>query len=373
MLLTGDQQATAIAVARQTGMNGSGAIRSLDGAELARMSDDDIAAAAPGVDAFSRVSPTQKLRVIRGLQRSGVSVIMIGDGVNDGPALRAANVGLGIGRESTNAARDIAQAFIATDELEGLINAIEQGRTTYANIRKAIRYLLATNLSEVLLMLSGALAGTGAALTPMQLLWINLITDVLPGIALALEPPEPGLMKRAPSQSSGSILGTRDLKQLLREGALLAAGPLAAGLYGAARYGAGSPQSRTLAFGSLVTAQLLHAISCRSSQQGIFGPGDLQPNPYLDRTLMVSAAAQAAALLIPRLRQLMTSILIGTVAGVAPFLIREMQKAVIRTPIPVSPLPSLFETRSQSDFSPPIQQHASAPFQTGMRRPAAEL
>jgi Ca2+-transporting ATPase len=186
-------------------------------------------------------------------------------------------------------------------------------------------------------------------------------------------------MKRAPSQSSGSILGTRDLKQLLREGALLAAGPLATGLYGAVRYGAGSPQSRTLAFGSLVTAQLLHAISCRSTQQGIFGPGDLQPNPYLDRTLMVSGAAQAAALLIPRLRQLMgiapldpTSILIGTVAGVAPFLIREMQKAVMQTPIPVSPLPSLPETRPQSDFSPAIQQHASAPFQTGMRRPAAE-
>src|SRR5947209_19935214 len=102
-------------------MNGGATIRSLDGADLAGMSESEIAAAVPGVDAFSRVSPTQKLLVIRGLQRSGVSVIMIGDGVNDGPALRAADVGLGIGRESTNAARDIAQAFIATDELEGLI------------------------------------------------------------------------------------------------------------------------------------------------------------------------------------------------------------------------------------------------------------
>jgi Ca2+-transporting ATPase len=378
VLLTGDQEPTAIAVARQTGMNGSGSIRSLDGAALARMSEVEIAAAAPGIDAFSRVSPTQKLQVIRGLQRSGVSVIMIGDGVNDGPALRAADVGLGIGRESTNAARDIAQAFIATDELEGLINAIEQGRTTYANIRKAIRYLLGTNLSEVLLMLFGALAGGGAALTPMQLLWINLITDVLPGIALALEPAEPGVMNRAPSQNSGSILGARDLKHLLREGALLAAGPFAAGLYGAARYGAGSPQSRTLAFGSLVTAQLLHAISCRSTQHGIFRPGEIQPNPYLTKTLVISGAAQAAALLIPGLRQLMgiarldpTSILIGAAAGVAPFLIRELQKRLnapmppIRIPLPLQ----LPEARPGSGSLPVIPVHVSVPLHTIRQRP----
>lgn len=334
VLLTGDQRATAIAVARQTRMNGDGGeIKALDGADLARMTQAEIAAAVIGVDAFSRVSPTQKLHVIRGLQRAGVSVIMIGDGVNDAPALRAADVGLGIGRESTNAARDIAQAFIATGELEGLINAIEQGRTTYANIRKAIRYLLGTNLSEVLLMLGGALAGGGAALTPMQLLWINLITDVLPGIALALEPPEPGVMQRAPSQSQGSIFGTRDLKTLLGEGALLAAGPMLAGLYGAARFGAGSPQSRTIAFGSLVTAQLLHAISCRSSQQGVFGPGKLPNNPYLNRTLLGSGVAQAGAMLIPGLRKLMgiapldpASALLTAAAGIAPFLIRELGK-----------------------------------------------
>jgi Ca2+-transporting ATPase len=333
VLLTGDQQATAVAVARQTQMNGDGQIKSLDGADLARMSESEIAAKVRGVDAFSRVSPTQKLHIVRGLQRSGASVIMIGDGINDGPALRAADVGLGIGRESTNAARDIAQAFIATDELEGLINAIEQGRTTYSNIRKAIRYLLGTNLSEVLLMLGGALAGNGAALTPMQLLWINLITDVLPGIALALEPPEPGVMERAPAQSHGAVFGKRDLNKLLRDGALLASGPFAAALYGTARFGAGSMESRTLAFGSIVTAQLLHAISCRSTQRGVFGPGELPPNPYLNKTLIASIAAQGAALMIPRLRTLMgiapldpASLLVAASAGVAPFLIREFAK-----------------------------------------------
>jgi Ca2+-transporting ATPase len=214
----------------------------------------------------------------------------------------------------------------------------------------------------------------------MQLLWINLITDVLPGIALALEPPEPGVMNRAPSQNSGSILGARDLKQLLREGALLAAGPLAAGLYGAARYGAGSPQSRTLAFGSLVTAQLLHAITCRSTQQGIFGPGEIQPNPYLTKTLMLSGASQAAALLIPGLRQLMgitrldpASILIGAAAGVAPFLIRELEKALnaptppIRIPLPLQ----LPEARPASDFLPVIPVHASVPLHTIGQRPTA--
>jgi P-type Ca2+ transporter type 2C len=374
VLLTGDQRATAIAVARQTRMNGGGDIRALDGAELARMTQAEIAAAVPGVDAFSRVSPTQKLHVIRGLQRAGVSVIMIGDGVNDAPALRAANVGLGIGRESTNAARDIAQAFIATDELEGLIKAIEQGRTTYANIRKAIRYLLGTNLSEVLLMLGGALAGNGAALTPMQLLWINLITDVLPGIALALEPPEPGVMEGAPSQNHGSIFGARDLKKLVGEGALLAAGPMLAGFYGAARFGAGSPQSRTMAFGSLVTAQLLHAISCRSARQSVFGPGRLPNNPYLNQTLLASGVAQAGAMLIPGLRKLMglapldpVSALLTAVAGIAPFMIRELGKlgnapsvrqTAAAAPVQFPGLPP------EPDSWPAIPEHAPAPGQT---------
>ncbi len=382
VLLTGDQQATAIAVARQTGMNGGRDIRSLDGAELARMSEREIATAVPGVDAFSRVSPTQKLHVIRGLQRSGASVIMIGDGVNDGPALRAADVSLGIGHESTNAALDIAQAFIATDELEGLINAIEQGRTTYANIRKALRYLLSTNLSEVLLMLGGAVAGTGAALTPMQLLWINLITDVLPGIALALEPPEPGVMQKAPSQNRGTILGTRDLKELAREGALLASGPLAAGLYGAARYGTGSPQSRTRAFGSLVTAQLLHAISCRSNQQGIFGPGRRAENLWLTRTLIASAAAQGAALLVPALRRLMgiaaldpAGLMIGAAAGVVPFLIRELDKtrtAPIRQPTRAPIANPAHAPRRKSDSLRPIPARASTLSRTGPQQPTEQ-
>jgi Ca2+-transporting ATPase len=385
VLLTGDQRATAIAVARQTRMNGGRDIKALDGADLARMTEAEIAAAVPGVDAFSRVSPTQKLHVIRGLQRAGVSVIMIGDGVNDAPALRAADVGLGIGRESTNAARDIAQAFIATDELEGLINAIEQGRTTYANIRKAIRYLLGTNLSEVLLMLGGALAGAGAALTPMQLLWINLITDVLPGIALALEPPEPGVMERAPSQSQGSIFGARDLKKLLGEGALLAAGPMLAGLYGAARFGAGSPQSRTMAFGSLVTAQLLHAISCRSARQGVFGPGSLPGNPYLSRTLLASGVAQAGAMLIPGLRKLMgiapldpASALLTAAAGIAPFVIRELGKlkdaSALRAPQSAVSVPAQFAAPlPEPDSWPAAPGHAPAPGQTSQPPRAAPM
>ena len=137
----------------------------------------------------------------------------------------------------------------------------------------------------------------------------------------------------SPAHSHGAVFGRSDLKTLLSEGALLAAGPFAAALYGAARFGAGSPQSRTLAFSSLVTAQLLHAISCRSTRQGIFGPGELQPNPYLTKTLIASTAAQGLALLIPRLRTLMgvapldpASIVVAAAAGITPFVIRELGK-----------------------------------------------
>ena len=199
IMLTGDQSATARAVAEQIGLSANGRIEIIDLADLDRLAPADIAVAAGRAHAFARISPGQKLGIVRALQDSGAVVAMIGDGINDSPALRAANVGMAIGRDGDAAAREVADVFFASDDLGMLPVAIERGRATYANIRKAIHYILSSNTSEVMLMLAGTGAGGTEMLSPIQLLWINLISDVLPAIGLAMEPPDPDVMEHSPS------------------------------------------------------------------------------------------------------------------------------------------------------------------------------
>ena len=148
-----------------------------------------MAETAARADVFARVSPAQKLQIVRALQAAGRTVAMTGDGINDSPALKAADVGIAIGWEGAEAAREIADIVLQTQELAAIARAIETGRATYDNIRTATRYLLGTNLSEILFVLAATAAGSAEPLTPFQLLWINLVSDVLPGIGLACEPP----------------------------------------------------------------------------------------------------------------------------------------------------------------------------------------
>jgi Ca2+-transporting ATPase len=333
IMLTGDQSATASAVADRIGLNGVGDIGVIDAAELENMHPAELAAAARRAHAFSRVSPAQKLQIVRALQESGCMVAMVGDGINDSPALRAAHVGVGFGRDGGDAAREIADVFIASSDPGSLLVAIETGRRIHANVRKAIRYLLSTNSSEMLLMLAGTGFGFGQALTPMQLLWINLVSDVLPGIGLALEPAAPDLMERPPAAASEPILREQDFGPLVGEAALLGAGALAGGLYGAMRYGAQSPRTRMVMFSSLVLSQLLHALSCRSRTQSIFETDRLPPNRTLNGIIAGSIGAQAAALLVPGVRSFLgvgalgpVDALVALAGGTLPFIIGELRK-----------------------------------------------
>ena len=202
LMLTGDQSATARAVAERIGLSAEVSVEIVDASDLDRLGPAEVAAAARRAHAFARISPAQKLRIVRALQDAGAVVAMVGDGINDSPALRAANVGMAIGRHGDAAAREVADVFFAGEDLQMLPLAIERGRGTYTNIRKAIHYMLSTNTSEILLMLAGAAAGFGEMLSPMQLLWINLISDVLPAIGLAMEPPEPDAMERGPTDAN---------------------------------------------------------------------------------------------------------------------------------------------------------------------------
>ena len=288
-MITGDQPETAAAIGRELGLGGLVAIEAIE------RPDQPIGGAV-----FARVAPAQKLDIVRALQRRGLAVAMIGDGVNDTPSLKAADIGITLESAGTEAARQVADIVLLGDDLTGLIRGIEHGRTVHANLRKALRFLLATNLSEMLLTLFAVATGIGQPLTPVQLLWINLLTDILPALGLALEPPEPEVMRQQPADPLAPIVAQRDFGVLARDAAVMAGGALAAEAWAAARYGVGE-RSRGTGFASLVASQLLYALGCRSNRASWTGRPS---NPALTGALAVSFAAQGAALFAPGLRGL---------------------------------------------------------------------
>jgi P-type Ca2+ transporter type 2C len=298
-----------------------------------------LAACAREAHVFARVSPAQKLEVVRALQADGAVVAMVGDGFNDGPALRAADVGIATGVppgsgevtriRQVSAAREAADMVLLDNELDALATAIELGRATQANVRRASRYLLGTNLSEITVVLAATAGGISDSLSPLQLLWINLVSDVLPGLGLACEPPAPGLMEHPPRVRGEPILRGADWLGLAREGGIIAGGAMTSGVLGLLRHGAG-PEARGMAFGTLVMAQLLHALTCRGTERG-----GASANKPLMAALAVTLGAQVVALLMPGLRSRLGIVPIGlldigiTVAGgLLPYLFNESLASV---------------------------------------------
>ncbi|MDJ0974691.1 MAG: cation-transporting P-type ATPase [Planctomycetota bacterium] len=269
VMLTGDQSATAYAIGKDLDLSGRQRIDMLDSSQLEAMEPEVIKGLARQVDVFSAISPSHKLQIVQALQDSGQVVAMTGDGINDSPALKAADIGIAMGKQGTRVASEVADVVLEDDNLETMIEAVRQGRTIYGNTRNSIHFLLACNMAEILTTTATVTFGAGRSLSPMQLLWINLVTDVFPVLALAVEPPEADVMDRPPRDPDAPFLQSEDMSRMFKQSGWITAGVLGSYMFGAARHGAGAHAS-TMAFQSLATSQFFHMLCARSNTRSIF-------------------------------------------------------------------------------------------------------
>lgn len=304
VMITGDQSPTAYAIAKELELNRHPQLEILDSNNLNNLTPEALAALSDKVDVFARISPSNKLQIVQALQTSGKVVSMTGDGINDAPALKAAQVGVAMGKEGTDVAREVADIVLEDDRLETMMIAVSRGRTIYNNIRKSVHFLLATNLSEIMVMTTATAVGIGEPLNAIQLLWLNLVTDIFPGLSLAMEAPEPDVLNQPPRNPNEPIIKNTDFGRIVFESGAISISTLAAYGYGILKYGI-SPKASTLAFMTLTSGQLLHTISSRSEKHSIFSKEKLPSNPYLNTAILGSFGIQLLALTVPQLRGLL--------------------------------------------------------------------
>ena len=313
VMITGDQQATAAEIARQLGIDfdASGKpLRTLHARDLDGLDAAGWRVAVADTAVFARVSPEHKLQIIRALQAEGHVVAMTGDGVNDAPALRQADIGIAMGIRGTEVAKESSDMVIADDNFATIVGAVEQGRVIVHNILRFIHYLFSSNFAEIVTVFAAIVIGWPIPLAVMQILWLNLITDVLPAMALALEPSAPDVMERPPRDPREPLMTPRFAWLIVWQGVLLGGCTLAAFAVGMGWYGSegiGLRHAVTIAFMTLAFAQIFHALNARSKARSAFTAGWFQ-NPWLWGAMFVCMVLQIAAVTVPFLRTVLRTV-----------------------------------------------------------------
>jgi P-type Ca2+ transporter type 2C len=349
MMITGDHPKTAAVIAAELGIVENG--RAVTGAELEKMPEETLDRMVREVSVYARVNPEHKLRIVKALQREGAIVAMTGDGVNDAPALKTADIGVAMGITGTDVSKEAADMVLADDNFASIVAAVEEGRAIFANIRKFLRYLLSSNIGEVMTMFFGVLladvigltaeAGGGVVLPLLatHILWINLVTDGAPALALGVDPADAGVMHAPPRPRGEGVITRRMWAGIFFVGVIMAAGTLLvldASLPGGLLEGSGTMRyAQTMAFTTLVFFSLFTVFNARSDERSAFV--GLFSNTWLWGAVLVSLVLQAAVVYLPFLQQAFSTVGLSVgdwlrCAAVASSVLwlRELSKVVTR-------------------------------------------
>ena len=330
VMITGDHIATAKAIAKQLNILGT-YDKALTGQELNKMSQETLEKNIKDYSVFARVTPEHKVRIVKAWQKTGAVVAMTGDGVNDSPALKNADIGIAMGGSGTDVAKNASDMILTDDNFVTIVKAVKQGRNIYDNIKKAIHFLISTNIGEIVTIFMGLVLGLKSPLLAIQLLWINLVTDSLPAIAIGLEPPEKDIMQRKPQDSKKGIFSDGLWNKIIVEGIMLGMLTLVAFSIGNKYYGI--EVARTMAFVSIGLLELVHSFNIKS-EKSIFKVGIFE-NKFLIGSFILGVFVQTIVLFIPSLAEIFqlvqlnkTQWIITLAISILPIPIMEVQKKV---------------------------------------------
>jgi Ca2+-transporting ATPase len=299
VMITGDHKATAMAIAREIGIYREGSV-AITGAELEKMSDEEFSANVANYSVYARVAPEHKVRIVKAWQSHNEVVAMTGDGVNDAPALKQADIGAAMGIVGTDVAKGAADMVLTDDNFATIVSAVEEGRRIYDNILKAIQFLISSNVGEIFLLLITSIFNLGTPLLPIHILWINLVTDSLPALALSVDPAEKDIMDRKPRNSKKGFMTNGMIWRIMYQGAMLGGIPLIAFIMGLREQGIMLGQ--TMAFATLMFVELVHVRNMHSNTRLSITTDPLLNKPLIG-AILTSAGLALIVLLVPPIRE----------------------------------------------------------------------